>query len=156
MRAPVTDPLQGLPLLRTCRQIYAESAMLPFRLNTFSSDYINWVTDNFRCMRAYQRAQIMDLQIDVRIREGACVPETDVVEVALSTRRLPWGRYKFDGLPALKRIYVLIFTKSSQLGSIEEKCKEEVLGQLNSLLPRRQVDVTFEVRQDSSAKYFEK
>jgi hypothetical protein len=153
MRPPVTDPLQGLPLLRTCRQIYAESALLPIRLNTFSFTYDGWVNSHFKSMRTYQRAQILNLQIDLRDAQGLCIPKAALVEGALSTGL--YKHYKFDCLPALKRIHVLIF-KSIQSGSSAEECKENVLRQLKMLLPGGQVDVTFEVRQDSKARYIDK
>jgi hypothetical protein len=59
------ERLNTFALLRVCRQIYAETALLPFIVNTFSALDCRNLRKSFKAFRKYQRSQITHLQIKV-------------------------------------------------------------------------------------------
>ncbi|KAF3001930.1 hypothetical protein E8E13_006799 [Curvularia kusanoi] len=59
------DPSISPKLLETCRQIYSETAMLPFRLNTFSLGSRERMVTSFEAVRPHQRRQIKVLRFEV-------------------------------------------------------------------------------------------
>lgn len=54
----------GVPLLRVCRQIYAEAAYIPLSLNTFSFYDCFLATKALRKLKPHQRKQIVSFRLE--------------------------------------------------------------------------------------------
>ncbi|KAF2830992.1 hypothetical protein CC86DRAFT_272702, partial [Ophiobolus disseminans] len=56
-------------LLRTCRQIYAETALLPFSANTFSWNLSNQMKSSLSAFRKFQGNQLREVQFELVSRD---------------------------------------------------------------------------------------
>jgi hypothetical protein len=89
-------------LLRTCRQIYAETGVLPFTINTFSITSYWSLVHMFKPFRKYQCSQIEQIHIEMS-------------NSGLEEWWKAWMKRQFDDvdlsgrLPGLRRIYFRIF-----------------------------------------------
>jgi hypothetical protein len=88
-------------LLQVCRQIYAETALIPIVINTFSvSDYQS-LARVARTLPKYQRGKISEVQFEIPTYK-------------LEAERDKWLLYgfqitKFSALPGLRRVRVCLF-----------------------------------------------
>jgi hypothetical protein len=143
------ERMDGLDLLRTCRQIYTETALLPYKLNTFGFglSYHFSIKHEQRHLKSFQRAQIVNIEVAVYDRWGLSTlyyrPIEDLAE---------YSRYNLDFLPALEHIRIVIFAHSMSESDIES-CKQNVRKQLGVLLGGRKPDITFEVSKESLVEY---
>jgi hypothetical protein len=65
IQPPFKENRNTLALLRTCRQIYSETALLPYKSSTYSCDLWQPLSHGLRHMKRFQRAQIEDLQVEL-------------------------------------------------------------------------------------------
>ncbi|KAF2030023.1 hypothetical protein EK21DRAFT_33876, partial [Setomelanomma holmii] len=105
-----TNQKLGLNLLRTCRQIYAESALMPHTQNTFFITIYGGYKRFFKNFRTYQLAQIQVLITDVCHEVGFLLPPFDQLKESDTWSAHVRGQWpKLDFLPGLKRVHVLVF-----------------------------------------------
>jgi hypothetical protein len=86
-------------LLRVCRQIYVETAIISFRANTFSVFWFARIKASAKAFSKYQRSQITDLLFE------SCGYDN----VWLSWMRTSMALSNFSALPGLRRIKFQIF-----------------------------------------------
>lgn len=58
------EPRNGMALLRTCRQIYSETALYPMKSATFTYGHIVYLKRSIKSLKPYQRRQITHLQME--------------------------------------------------------------------------------------------
>ncbi|KAJ8112074.1 hypothetical protein OPT61_g5473 [Boeremia exigua] len=93
----------GVALLRTCRQIYSETASLPFRLNAMAFDSIWQLERGAKRFKCYQRKQFTTLRIEV-----------DSIAAVSTTFSLRDIHRMVRIRPAMKCIQVVVFSTSAQ------------------------------------------
>jgi hypothetical protein len=142
MAPPLSDPVCGLDLLRTCRQIYSETVLLPYSRNIYLIPYLRWAKSDVRYLKPFQRAQITHIRLD-----------TITLTVLKFKSPIHQKRAKFDYLPALKRIHVLHFRQGMETESWFENCTKEVTEQLKVLCSGRNISFTFEVTDQGISEY---
>jgi hypothetical protein len=119
---PVTKRKNALALLRACRQIYAETALLPYKSSIFSTTFGAALKPRLQSLKSFQRAQIEEIQFEVLItqlstreRLRSMVNQLDVKKLAI--------------LPGLKRVGICVFCPKhisesrSEYKSRLKKCK---------------------------------
>ena len=137
-----------MDLLRTCRQIYAETALLPYKTNTFSFQKYVGIKQGLRYLKPFQRAQIVDVQLEIFQRSNLRLPNNAAIEGLAQL-----SKYNLDFLPALKRLHILIFsTRDKPVPKVEESTGE-ILRDLNVLLAGRRVSITFEATEEHRWEY---
>jgi hypothetical protein len=103
-------------LLRTCRQIYAETALIPFAVNTFSVNDDYWPLRRVvKSLPKYQRSQITELRVELQSSE-------------LTEGSEPWWKCIFDtnrfsALPGLQCIRVCVFPSDDWETTIFSNCE---------------------------------
>ena len=65
LRLRPTDRKYAMALLRTCRQIYHETAILPYKLNTITVSFLQDVAAIVKILRPYQYRHVTTLQIEL-------------------------------------------------------------------------------------------
>ncbi|KAH7076491.1 hypothetical protein BKA63DRAFT_593897 [Paraphoma chrysanthemicola] len=150
---PVSQPLLGLDLLRLCRQAYFETALLPYKMNTFHFDYIGCGESDAKYLKPFQRAEIVDIQLDTLSVRGLGFPFGIPLERIATEGR--YRRYTLEFLPSLKRVKILTFENTWSKTDYEQ-CKDNVRKQLDVLLAGRHVDVSFEKVQETWSAYVKK
>jgi len=89
-------------LLRTCRQIYAETALLPLTINTLTVKSLPRIGPLLREMRKYQRSQIAVFKVEIsdprRTTSHSYVTQEHFKEAYLETH-----------LPCLRRIHICLY-----------------------------------------------
>jgi hypothetical protein len=113
-----TESKNAAALLRTCRQIYAEAALMPLTLATFSVSSIHQAKKALGKLKPHQRKQI-------RVFQFLC-PTPDRVATLSCWEYNP---YKFSlgrSLPNLQALHVRIFEAedTSTFNTNEEKVRE--------------------------------
>jgi hypothetical protein len=101
--APITHCRNVMDLLRTCRQIYAECACIPYRYNIFSFDSYDSIYDQLKNFKLYQRANITHIQLN-NFNHNSFLLGTKVPIEELAKR----PRLNLSFLPALKQIRVVL------------------------------------------------
>jgi hypothetical protein len=145
---PWSERTCGLDLLRTCRQIYSETALLPYKLNTFSTHY-QLFQFNLRCwLKPFQDAQISLIQLELI--------SGDDLKVLYGLTGEQAFKNKLDLLPGLKRVHVLVFDPANTIRPFDEDCKEKVIGRLNALSNGRDLRITFEMLAETWSEYQKK
>lgn len=148
MIPPLAERRNGTQLLRTCRQIYSETALLPYKTNTFVFETYTPVKYDLKRMKAFQRAHIEKIQFDVDCQAG----DTDPYKLMFAL-----GKDNLEVLPSLKHVHVVAFCCHGRHDpgfSDEMKSVEAVIRNiLNVGLVGRQLKSTCEVRVGST--YFE-
>jgi len=140
-----------MDLLRTCRQIYAETALLPYQLNTFWFGNYSWIKDDIEYLKPFQLAQITHFQLDIVEKRGIRPRYPDYATPVGHLAKK--GRYNLKFLPAVKHIHVLVFSKHIGLDWEVEVCKANVRKELTTLLAGRELSITFEVHDMTSVDY---
>jgi hypothetical protein len=64
------ERIRGLDLLRACRQIYSETALLPYTENTFSFRSFSSAKDNMQRLKTFQLSAVTRVQFEVTHRIG--------------------------------------------------------------------------------------
>lgn len=98
-------------ILRVCRQIYAETALLPVSVNSFSTKHSWSLRRAVRLWRAYQRNQLTELQIEITTSELQRPPEQWLIGLVEDGN--------FALLPALRRIRVCLFLGRMPEGKVQ-------------------------------------
>jgi hypothetical protein len=96
-------------LLRTCRQIYAETAVLPFTINRFSMTCYWTLLKSSKHFRKYQCSQIEKIQLEQSMY-GLQERYRELVKSNLAERSLS------TVLPGLRRIHIRAFPCSYYTG----------------------------------------
>jgi hypothetical protein len=141
MLPPFIERNYGTQLLRTCRQIYIETALLPYRTNTFIFTTHYPVKQDIRYMKPFQRAQIEKIQFET----SSSVGDTNPLDLSVAL-----GKDNLEVIPGLKHIHVVAFCDrghdprdfSEQMKSV----KAVVNDVLNVQLAGRQLKSTCEVQ----------
>jgi hypothetical protein len=148
MTPPASERPGGLALLRTSRQIYAETVLLPYKLNTFSFAPNMMIKHDIGCLKPIQRSQIEDIQLELvpkkgwRFKRGATLQELAQL-----------SKYNLDFLPALKRIHVIVFDTWGHGQHGYNYCVSTLRGRLQVFLANRDVSITFEAATESWNHY---
>jgi hypothetical protein len=145
LKLPITEGKKAWALLRTCRQIYAETALLPYKSSIFSDTLRTPLKSQLKCLKTFQRAQIEDLQVEVMLPGHTRSPH-------LSGLR----RVKLDILPGLKRIRVLAFRHVNCSETKIEECRTATRSELDLLLAGTNISFMFEVIEMSWIDYDKK
>ncbi|KAF1912419.1 hypothetical protein BDU57DRAFT_551268 [Ampelomyces quisqualis] len=106
-----SEHIHAFALLQTCRQIYVETAAVPFASNAFTVDDCSMLKNSCRPFTKYQIRNIKELQIELP-------------NVLLSAPPDPSLARKFRAhylayLPELRRIRVLVFPRDPSVGNEE-------------------------------------
>ncbi|KAH3989403.1 hypothetical protein HBI25_120030 [Parastagonospora nodorum] len=136
MVPPFAERMNGTQLLRTCRQIYTETALLPYRANTFILETLDTIKHELKKMKPFQRARIEKIQFEVNTN-------LFMLDTAL-------GKDNLEVIPGLKHVHVVAFCDSSRDASdVSERTKSveaAIRNVLDEGLAGRQVKSTCEVR----------
>lgn len=54
-----------MALLRSCRQVYSEAALMPVRVNTFAFEGVYDIKRAIKLLKTHQCKQIIHLQFDI-------------------------------------------------------------------------------------------
>ena len=129
--ARTTPSTNNLSLLRTCRQIHAETRHFPFSLGTFSISYIDDLDLLLETFSKAQREVITSLQVVPGPQPCAWYWGVWLGEY-ISVRCPRWWdpeQVKMPELPGLKRVHVQVaFDKAGRLRrrwSFHRQCEEE-------------------------------
>jgi hypothetical protein len=136
MAPPQTDPVCGLDLLRTCRQIYSETALLPYTHNEYHFQNVRIAKRFLWNHQPFQKRLIKSIRLDADGLRGL----TNLPGVAFMCQK-----YRLDYLPGLERVHVELWGPSIRCEERKEGCIQIVQDQLEVLLSGRALDVTFEV-----------
>lgn len=129
--APACDHTTNLDLLRTCRQIYSETAALPYSKNVYCFRYWSSVKSQLNGFKQYQLANITHIQVKVY----------NTWDLMISTD----SRHNLSFLPALKRVRLVMFGVVYGGGTSRMDHSEEITRkQLEVLLDGRNVQIVFE------------
>ena len=142
-----SDRNNPMALLRTCRQIYYETAILPYKLNTITVGTVHRLTALVRHLRPYQYTRITSLELQLDHHNPEYLMRVwGPVAIAAQFPIL-------EKLPELRRIEVRLFDYVAALGpGILSKLESGILSKLRACLP--QVDVTLTTSEDSQRTYY--
>jgi len=113
----LAEPKNATALLRTCRQIYSETAIMPLALTVFSTSSVQRAKRSFGRFKLRQRKQITILQFDI-------VSPESVIELT----KFFFVRNKFilaDSLPALQELRVEVYSAQDPIMT-RERTEEAV------------------------------
>lgn len=141
-----TPGITNLDILRCCLQIYAEAALLPYSLNTFTFYDYDRIEHDFKLLKPYQRTAVTHIQLEVRLVSGL---KRKFGTLELLARL---SGYSLGFLSALKQIRVLVFLRSIRNpDEVMTKMKE----QLGVLLASRDLQIVFELSDQYWHDYIE-
>jgi hypothetical protein len=93
------ERINAFTLLAACRQIYVETAVLPFAANTVSIRSCYWLSVERRRLRIGLRSQITELSVEIStsrlVKSGGAIESIEVTKLAL--------------FPGLKRVRFCLF-----------------------------------------------
>lgn len=110
------EPTHAMALLRTCRQIYAEAALMPLAHNTMSFEYLSVIKVAINKLKPHQRKNITCIKIN--LLSPNCVHQLGPSYIMNKRVSLP------RILPGLKEIHVRIFKSTAENAppyNVEEK-----------------------------------
>jgi hypothetical protein len=145
IQPPFKENRNTLALLRTCRQIYSETALLPYKSSTYSCDLWQPLSHGLRHMKRFQRAQIEDLQVELDLpwsRNPVRIQELCVDKLAI--------------LPGLKRVRILAFRDKYVLEHELEESRETIRNSLEPILAGTNISTMFEVAEMGSYEFTKK
>jgi hypothetical protein len=150
------ERMYGLDLLRTCRQIYTETALLPYKTNTFSFSPQGSTRYHLSYLKLFQRAQIDKIQIEAS--------DIGVDMYRLLSDVLEKNSLAF--LPNLKHITVVYFKYqrvwgevhgTAQIVEVEEGVDEvDIRNKLDALAASQHLTFTCGIREESLYTYRER
>lgn len=146
---PRTEPANAAALLRTCRQIYAETALMLCSLNKFSFDFAADVCVGVRKLKPIQRRQITAIQLEL------LCPAGDPARLCKMLDRDMYMPSKsfVTRLPCLKKICVSVF--GAETGAIGEEEMEEIRSLVRQQLERGQDMAVLELEVKVAKKKWE-
>ncbi|KAH4935014.1 hypothetical protein HBI79_080140 [Parastagonospora nodorum] len=140
MVPPFAERRNGTQLLRTCRQIYTETALLPYRANTFVFYTYIPIKHDLKYMKAFQRAQIEKIQLYTDCLAGGIEPYKLMVALASD---------KLKVIPGLKHVHVVAFCQpgrdESDFSERTKSVEAAIRNVLDEGLTGRQLKSTCEV-----------
>ncbi|KAF2132696.1 hypothetical protein P153DRAFT_354172 [Dothidotthia symphoricarpi CBS 119687] len=148
MRPSNIDRNDGLTLLRTCRQIYHETALLPFRSNFFIFSAVSlWGSklNMFRMLRGYQLQQITSIKLEIDSFTGVNLHTLQLVFDGCSRRS---HASMSQALPGLKHIHICVFNPPGLSESVLEDYKNrrlEQIKQIKQFFSGRNLDISVEM-----------
>jgi len=117
-----TEPKNATALLRTCRQIYSETATMPLALTIFSLDYVRETKKSLAKFKPNQRKQITTLQFT--ISWPSLVME--LMDICLAVHHC----MLFGSLLGLRELRIMVFPVPDPVVT-REKLEEIVYEHLN-------------------------
>jgi hypothetical protein len=154
MVPPISERANGLDLLRVCRQVYAETALVPYTANIFAFYSWSYIKYDLIRLKNFQRREIMDIQLEVYSPSGLFAAQDMSEAEATKSRQLLATQ-----LPALKRIHIIIFKPSQgsgQVGSWDsfvDTATKNTREQLDILFAEKDLTITFEAIKYSQVQY---
>lgn len=144
---PLPDRAHDLASPRACRQVYAETALLPYKLNSFQFWYYYDMARECRYLKQFQRAQILDIELTVSSKWGLGIGSMEWIK---SSGKL--SEHSLEFLPVLKRMH-LIYELYEISDAKVESCVRLVRKPLNVLLAGRIIRLSFESRCPKTGEY---
>lgn len=138
MAPPVRDRVLGLDLLRTCRQIYSETALLPYSRNCYHFRHVSCFRSDIKRVKPFQRALISSIQLHAFTSEGLLGSPEEHQTAEKAAR---------DHLQGVKQIHVLVVDMTlygDDPTPIREQTCKKITEQLEQLFPNRKIVITFE------------
>jgi hypothetical protein len=149
MLSPFSERDNSLALLQTCRQVYAEIALLPCKTAIFATYHYSRLKKEPENLRPFQRAQIRDVQVEIwnpNLGLSGILLENDVSQMS---------GYNLEFLPALKRVHLLVFKR--ELDVRRNIQFEELLATARNkyvqLLAGRELDIVVVVSEEKYSDY---
>lgn len=142
----ITPLFQEAPLdlnrLGTCRQIYSETAFIPYRSNTFFYFRYSHIWYDTKCLKPYQLKQISEITVSVTTRRGLGLswPTQSIKNIPMLHES---NKVRLRYFPNLKCINFLVYESDGSVPGDEERLKETVRDQIRELLSWTQVEVIF-------------
>lgn len=131
-----------MAILRTCRQIYAEAALMPLSLNIFSFDCYDTARMLIKRLKMYKSKRITSLRFDLRGRRDIDYPG--------HFNPFPPHRLQplFQLLPALKELRVRAFNVPTAETLDFDGYASPLRKELEEAFPGHTIDLIFERRAD--------
>lgn len=133
LRLKPPNRANAMSLLRTCRQIYQETAILPFKLNTFTMSSAYNIQALETRLKPYQRAQITSLQFEVQV-ENLSVRVNDPLVNART--------YAYLKLLTLEKFEICVFGHTKKHADSVARARASLMSAIQSHLPHVYVAVT--------------
>lgn len=128
-----------MALLRISRQVYHETALLPFASNTFSITDHHRLKPPFNSFKVYQLQHITSVQLEM----------SDFSVDHPSDRFMSFGSaMRSNGLkylPGLQRIHIYIIISIDSMKSVSEESKNQILEQVKSFVANRDLKISIEI-----------
>jgi hypothetical protein len=118
------DRINIFALLRVCRQIYAETALLPFTANTFSFVDFWDIGRRTKDLRKYQYSQIRTLQLELYYLYPVNAVNQDRLRALLNKIRL------IKRFPCLQCIHICLFPTAKRLKACRSNCEAFIRAEL--------------------------
>jgi hypothetical protein len=136
---PTSEPGHVFALLRTCRQIYAETAVLPYTDNTFSFCSVRSMRYGLKHVKAHLRTHITSIQLEI--------------DFDFRRSRHGFEYYVYLGerfslrasLPGLKDVHAYLYQAKMIDEATMQKAKADLLGALRYQIPEMTVELKVEV-----------
>jgi hypothetical protein len=144
LKPATTEHEHALALLRTCRQIYAETALVPYKSSIVTIDVWNSIKKQLRCLKSFQSVQIEDIQIEVH------KPESIVLKLQILKDKT------LNLLPGLKRIRMLVFNPDSHSEIEVEAWMEKARREFELIFGGQELSIVFEVTDKSLQEHGQK
>jgi hypothetical protein len=144
LKLPTLERGHTLALLRTCRQIYAETALLPFKLSIVIVPRWSSLKRTLNSLKSFQYAQIQHIQMEMSmlpLQIGSVFSEYDYHQLNLLT--------------GVKRIRVLVFNTKHHPENEVQAWMAAGRGDLERILPGKEISVDFEVSDQSIEEHVE-
>jgi hypothetical protein len=135
----ITDREHALALLQTCRQIYAETARLPYKSGILHAVDYRYIKRELGYLKSFQRAQFSELHLEAYHENLLIRPDPLVTDLSKK------DKYNLDFLPGLKRIRVVIFKKHIWVGLSIESLVAGVQARLDLMLVGKNIAITIEI-----------
>ncbi|CAN9366812.1 unnamed protein product [Alternaria alternata] len=97
LESPSPEPKNVMALLRTCRQVYAEAALMPLTLTIFTTEYIPYAARDLRKLKPQQRRLITFFQMVISHPNS------------ISYHYLKYGLNLAKLLPCLQDLHIRVF-----------------------------------------------
>ena len=135
----ITDREHALALLQTCRQIYAETARLPYKSGILNAVDYRYIKRDLSYLKPFQRAQFSELRLEAYHENLLIRPDPLITDLSKK------GRYNLDFLPGLKCIRVVIFKKRIWVGHNIASLVAGVRARLDLMLVGKNIAITVEI-----------
>ncbi|KAH4611373.1 hypothetical protein HBI25_120040 [Parastagonospora nodorum] len=135
----ITDREHALALLQTCRQIYAETARLPYKSGILNAVDYRYIKRDLSYLKPFQRAQFSELRLEAYHENLLIRPDPLITDLSKK------GRYNLDFPPGLKCIRVVIFKKHIWVGHNIASLVAGVRARLDLVLVGKNIAITVEI-----------